>query len=52
MEVSTKEEYLKIHYGNRKDYFRLNEDDIKPMKLSIGDIIHTISSQHFKGRKV
>lgn len=42
MEVATKEEYLKIHYGNRKDYFRLNEDDIKPMKFSIGDIIHTI----------
>ena len=42
MEVISEEEYLKIHYGDRKDYFQLDESKLKPMKFSIGDVIHTI----------
>ena len=42
MEIISKEEYLKIHYGDRKDYFRLVKSNLKPMKFSIGDVIHTI----------
>jgi uncharacterized protein YfkK (UPF0435 family) len=46
MEVISKEQYLKIHYGDRHDYFRLIESKLKPMKFSIGDVIHTID-YHF-----
>lgn len=42
MKVISKEEYLKVHYGNRKDYFRLNESKLKARKFSVGDVIHTI----------
>ena len=44
MEVISKEEYLKVHYGDRKDYFRLDKSRLKPMKFSIGDVIHTIEN--------
>ena len=46
MKVISKEEYLKIHYGDRKDYFRLVESRLKPKKFSIGDVIHT-SDYHY-----
>ena len=46
MEVISKEQYLKIHYGDRHDYFRLIESKLKPMNFSIGDVIHTID-YHF-----
>ena len=39
MEVISKEEYLKVHYGDRKDYFRLDKSRLKPMKFSIGDVV-------------
>lgn len=48
MEVISKEEYLKIHYGDRHDYFRLNESKLKPMKFSIGDVIHTIDYHYLE----
>ena len=48
MEIITKEEYLKIHYGDRHDYFRLNESKLKPMKFSIGDVIHTIDYHYLE----
>ena len=48
MEVISKEEYLKIHYGDRCDYFRLNEPKLKPMKFSIGDVIHTIDYHYLE----
>ena len=48
MEIISKEEYLKVHYGDRKDYFRLVESKLKPMKFSIGDIIHTIDYHHLE----
>lgn len=51
MEVITKEEYLKIHYGDRKDYFRLIKSKLKPMKFSIGDIIHTIDYHYLEDDK-
>ena len=42
MEVISKEQYLKAHYGDRKDYFRLDESKLRLIQFSIGDIIHTI----------
>lgn len=48
MEIISKEEYLKIHYGDRYDYFRLNESKLKPMKFSIGDVIHTIDYHYLE----
>ena len=48
MEVISKEEYLKVHYGDRKDYFRLVESKLKPMKFSIGDVIHTIDYHYLE----
>ena len=48
MEIISKENYLKIHYGDRKDYFRLNESKLKPMNFSIGDVIHTIDSHYLE----
>lgn len=48
MKVISKEEYLKIHYGDRKDYFRLVESRLKPMKFSIGDVIHTIDYHYLE----
>ena len=48
MEVISKEEYLKVHYGDRKDYFRLVESRLKPMKFSIGDVIHTIDYHYLE----
>ena len=48
MEVISKEDYLKIHYGDRKDYFQLDESKLKPMKFSIGDIIHTIDYHYLE----
>lgn len=35
MEVISEEQYLKIHYGDRKDYFRLDESKLKPIKIVI-----------------
>jgi len=46
--VISKEEYLKIHYGDRYNYFRLIESKLKPMKFSIGDIIHTIDCHYLE----
>ena len=48
MEVISTEEYLKVHYGDRKDYFRLDESKLKPKKFSIGDVIHTIDSHYLE----
>lgn len=48
MEVISKEEYLKIHYGDRKDYFRLIESKLVPKKFSIGDVIHTIDFHYLE----
>lgn len=48
MEVISKEQYLKIHYGDKKDYFRLIESKLKPMKFSIGDVIHTIDYHYLE----
>ena len=48
MKVISKEEYLKVHYGDRKDYFRLVESKLKPMKFSIGDVIHTIDYHYLE----
>ena len=48
MEVISKEEYLKVHYGDRKEYFRLFESKLKPMKFSIGDVIHTIDYHYLE----
>lgn len=48
MEVISKEEYLKVHYGDRKDYFRLDETKLNPMKFSIGDVIHTIDYHYLE----
>ena len=48
MEVISTEEYLKVHYGDRKDYFRLDRSRLKPMKFSIGDVIHTIDYHHLE----
>lgn len=48
MEVISKEEYLKVHYGDRKDYFYLVESKLKPMKFSIGDVIHTIDCHYLE----
>lgn len=48
MEVISEEEYLKIHYGDRKDYFQLDESKLMPMKFSIGDIIHTIDYHYLE----
>ena len=48
MEVISKEEYLKVHYGDRKEYFRLVESKLKPMKFSIGDVIHTIDYHYLE----
>ena len=48
MEVISKEEYLKIHYGDKHNYFRLNESKLKPMKFSIGDVIHTIDYHYLE----
>ena len=48
MEVISKEDYLKIHYGDRKDYFQLDESKLKPMKFSIGDIIHKIDYHYLE----
>ena len=48
MEVISTEEYLKVHYGDRKDYFRLDKSRLKPMKFSIGDVIHTIDYHYLE----
>lgn len=48
MEVISREEYLKVHYGDRKDYFRLDKSRLKPMKFSIGDVIHTIDYHYLE----
>lgn len=48
MEVISEEQYLKIHYGDRKDYFRLDESKLKPMKFSIGDVIHSIDYHYLE----
>ena len=48
MEVISKEQYLKAHYGNRKDYFRLDESKLRPIQFSIGDIIHTIDYHYLE----
>ena len=48
MEVISKEEYLKVNYGDRKDYFLLVESKLKPMKFSIGDVIHTIDYHYLE----
>ena len=48
MKVISKEEYLKVHYGDRKDYFYLVESKLKPMKFSIGDVIHTIDCHYLE----
>ena len=48
MEVISTEEYLKVHYGDRKEYFRLVESKLKPMKFSIGDVIHTIDYHYLE----
>ena len=48
MEVISEKEYLKIHYGDRKDYFQLDESKLKPMKFSIGDVIHTIDYHYLE----
>ena len=34
--------------GDRKDYFQLDESKLKPMKFSIGDIIHTIDYHYLE----
>ena len=48
MEVISKEEYLKIHYGDRKDYVRLDKSMLNPKKFSIGDVIHTIDYHYLE----
>ena len=48
MEVISEKEYLGIHYGDRRDYFQLDESKLKPMKFSIGDIIHTIDYHYLE----
>lgn len=48
MEVISKEEYLKVYYGDRKDYFRVDESKLTAKKFSIGDIIHTIDFHHLE----
>ena len=48
MEVISEEQYLKIHYGDRKNYFRLDESKLKPMKFSIGDVIHSIDYHYLE----
>lgn len=48
MEVISEEQYIKIHYGDRKDYFRLDESKLKPMKFSIGDVIHSIDYHYLE----
>lgn len=48
MEVISKEQYLKAHYGDRKNYFRLDESKLKPTQFSIGDIIHTIDCHYLE----
>lgn len=48
MEVISKEEYLKVHYGDRQDYFRLDESKLTAKKFSVGDVIHTIDFHYLE----
>ena len=48
MEVIPKEQYLKVHYGDRKDYFHLDESKLRPIQFSIGNIIHTIDYHYLE----
>lgn len=48
MEIISKEKYLKIHYGDRKNYFRLDKLSLKPIKFSTGDVIHTIDCHYLE----
>ena len=48
MEIISKEDYLNIRSGDRKDYFRLVESKLKPKKFSCGDIIHTIAYHYLE----
>lgn len=48
MELISKEQYLKVHYGDRKNYFCLDEVKLKPKQFSVGDIIHTIDYHYLE----
>lgn len=48
MEVITREKYLKVCFGRRDGYFRLEEDRLNRLKFSVGDVVHIIDYHYLE----